>query len=341
MSIENVESGSLLSTEPRSPEFREVSQWLEANCDPPFDLDTDFPPHAKVFANRHALTTYSRMRGVLLYARSDGVPTWKEHTGRTLTFRFISAATRPDASDCTTSPSIVARPTSYALTGNEWERLNTDLRDRDSDVRHVASLPVVRTFLYVDISDFSTYSALEQALIINSLSGLLNDEGVWDPELYRRFKILLSIGDGYIFVFDDATEAVLYGSYLARLIEVSAARDALPVEFHFRMGAHTGATYSFWDTGRDAWNYVGDGINGGSRVLAAVGKDQDDVVFISSELRKAIQATAPTAGGADSVLSCLTNRGRRSDKHGLLWRVYEVNHTELCTRKGHPTSMGV
>ena len=47
-----------------------------------------------------------------------------------------------------------------------------------------------------------------------------------------------------------------------------------------------GPVYTFWDTGRGAWNYIGEGINGGNRVLGVIGKDQDDVVFVSAEVRQ-------------------------------------------------------
>jgi class 3 adenylate cyclase len=143
-------------------------------------------------------------------------------------------------------------------------------------------------------------------------------------------KPMLCIGDGYIFVFESPLDGAFFAAYLAELIEALVAHQRLPVDFHFRMGVHVGEVYTFWDPGRKDWNYIGEGINGGNRVLAAVGKEQDDVVFISGQVRKAIYPLKQTNSLAVEVLNCLTNRGRKEDKHKNPWRVYELNHSSLC-----------
>ena len=94
-----------------------------------------------------------------------------------------------------------------------------------------------------------------------------------------------------------------------------------------------GLVRTFWDPGRRDWNYIGDGINGGQRVLSAIGKDADDVVFVSGQVRQrvlggALGADAHTEPGR-SVITHLQNRGRRLDKHGYPWRVYQLNHSSL------------
>jgi hypothetical protein len=100
---------------------------------------------------------------------------------------------------------------------------------------------------------------------------------------------------------------------------------ALPVPVHY------GPVYSFWDPGRKDWNDIGDGINGGQRVLAAVGKETDDVVFISGEVRQQLTAMDRGDSPYPQILAALHNRGRKADKHGNPWRVYEVNHTGLTS----------
>ena len=77
---------------------------------------------------------------------------------------------------------------------------------------------------------------------------------------------MLCIGDGYIFVFDDSVSATYFAAFLAQLVESMISNKRI-VEFHFRMGVHVGKVFGFYDIGRDGWNYVGDGINGGNRVL--------------------------------------------------------------------------
>jgi class 3 adenylate cyclase len=298
------------------------------------DATVTLPQNATVFLNRHALSEYCRRKGLLLYAGPDGVPSWSQAEHGGVAFEFVSVAySAAQRKGQLAGHGIEPRNVNFAIPRAEWLLINDDLKNEDSDVRHISSLPVFRTFVYIDVSDFSKYDAGEEALIINSLSAIVYDASMWTgvaTRVYRTFKTMLCIGDGYIFVFDEPVKATLFAGYLAELIEVLVANDELPVNFHFRMGAHVGSVYSFWDPGRAGWNYVGDGINGGNRVLAAVGKAQDDTVFISSQLRTAVQASKSEDFRRSLILTCLTNRGRKADKHGNPWRVYELNHAQLC-----------
>ena len=81
----------------------------------------------------------------------------------------------------------------------------------------------------------------------------------------------------------------------------------------------------FFDAERNPqWNYVGEGINGGNRVLSAIGKELDDVVYLSGEVRKEILKQ-----GTDAIIQSLENVGRKKDKHDKPWRVYRLNHTKM------------
>jgi class 3 adenylate cyclase len=115
------------------------------------------------------------------------------------------------------------------------------------------------------------------------------------------------------------------------LVEVLVANRWLPVDFHFRMGIHCGPVYTFWDQGRNGWNYIGEGINGGNRVLSAMGKEYDDTLYISAEVRQRLMATVDQFHSRAHILKHLHSRGRRLDKHGRSWRVYEVNHSAVCS----------
>jgi hypothetical protein len=100
------------------------------------------------------------------------------------------------------------------------------------------------------------------------------------------------------------------------------------------MGLHYGPVYSFWYPGRKNWNYVGDGINGGSRVLSAIGKDVDDVIFISWQVRQKIVADLQEANdGGCTFDGNIQNRGRKKDKHGKPWRVFELDHLSMFSSK--------
>jgi class 3 adenylate cyclase len=183
------------------------------------------------------------------------------------------------------------------------------------------------------VSDFSKFRAGQQALVINSLVGIVANDELWGNGLAERcregIEAMMCIGDGYIFVFKDTEEATYFAAYLACLIEALVARKRVPVNFHFRMGLHVGEAYTFYDPGRKDWNYIGDGINGGQRVLGTIGKEADDVVFVSGQVREALLAGWTGDGDTRRILSNLHNRGRRADKHGKWWRVYEMNHTDL------------
>ena len=219
-----------------------------------------------------------------------------------------------------------------AVTNETLEALNEQLKDENSDVRRVSSWTVERCFVYLDVSDFSKMPAGHQVLVINSIVHAVRTDKYWEMPVARETRSDISaqmcIGDGYIYVLKDPLKAAFFAAYLANLIEILIANKRLPIDFHFRIGAHVGSVYSFYDPGRKNWNYIGDGINGGNRVLAAVGKDTDDVVFISAQLRKKILASPKPAHYPD-VLGNALNRGRKADKHGNPWRVYEINHSNL------------
>lgn len=213
------------------------------------------------------------------------------------------------------------------------EQINKQLRDEDADVRRISTWPIDRAFVYIDVSDFSKERPGRQMFITSSIIRSVMNDAYWPGSMGQNaregMEKPICIGDGYIFIFKKPANAALFAGFLAHLIELLAARGKLPVDFHFRIGAHVGPVYSFWDPGRDDWNYIGDGIIGGQRVVGAIGKDLDDVVFVSSEIRQHLIAQDNGMGFIHDILAHLHNRGRRADKHGQLRRVYELNHSDL------------
>jgi hypothetical protein len=201
---------------------------------------------------------------------------------------------------------------------------------------------VKRAFVYLDVFGFSKYAPGQEALIINTLVGLVNLAQLWNyieaNDARNNIEAQLCIGDGYIYVFPDPVKAALFASWFAELIQQlcvrprDARRLPLPLTFHFRIGVHFGDVYRFWDPGRKWWNYIGDGINGGNRVLSVIDKKYDDILFISDAVMNEFIAQAPTASIAKNVRNCSENRGRQEDKHGKPWRIYMLNHTKLCAQ---------
>lgn len=205
------------------------------------------------------------------------------------------------------------------------------LGDESEDVRKLSMWPVRRAFAYVDVSDFSQRIAPEQALIINTLTTLTRKKEYWSSGLEdpvrQSVEDQLCIGDGYIIVFEKSIDATLFAACLADKIEEYIAEKQLVIHFHFRIGVHVGEVYRFWDYWRDKWNYIGDGINGGYRVPTAIGKDADDMIFVSGDVREELRADPSPL--ANRLIRAMSNRGRHSDKHGGMWRVYELRHTEI------------
>lgn len=208
----------------------------------------------------------------------------------------------------------------------------------------LSSNQVKRAFVYLDVSSFSKYPSGQESLIINTLVGLLNDIQFWNFSGIRdaraNLEAELCIGDGYIYVFPDPLLATLFASWMAELIQQLVARRecmavegrGIPITFHFRMGIHCGSVYRFWDPGRRDWNYIGDGINGGNRVLSVIDKKYDDILFISDAVANEFISRPPGQSLGVDVRNCLEARGRQEDKHGRAWRVYLLNHTKLCER---------
>jgi hypothetical protein len=216
------------------------------------------------------------------------------------------------------------------------DALNEGLRDQGSDIRRLCNRTVQRSFAVFDISDFSENEPFEQRLMVPALNWAAEIAKVhWEKHGQSTNieasgpEAKLCIGDGYIYAFVHPLDAFAFTCILAYVLDVSCAFGCLPKDIHFRAGLHSGDVYTFWDGGRENWNYLGSGINGAARVLAAVGKEIDDVVFVSHETRKLLQASAdgfdPASQMKQAAVSAMKNRGRKKDKHDNPWRVYEVD----------------
>jgi class 3 adenylate cyclase len=300
------------------------------------DLSLPLIPNAVVLFDLDSLIAYCKEHGYMLYANENSRTISHEvriNWGNTPMCCLPQAvALRPSESR---EPSgITHRHSRLWIPSKLLDILNDAVRLEDGDAPRVTSLMIKRVFVYIDVSDFSKLPPGQEVLVINSLVRIVQNSEWWQGRaraLYKCFEAMLCIGDGFIFAFKPPSVAATYfAAYLAQLVEVAVAKHLVPVDFHFRMGVHVGEVYSFWDVGRQGWNYIGDGINGGNRVLAAIGKDTDDVLFVSSQVRQAMIGETSKFEFAPTVIAHLHNRGRRADKHGNPWRVYEVSHTALC-----------
>ncbi len=160
---------------------------------------------------------------------------------------------------------LTGRPSRIYLTAKLVDELDRRLQSDKDDVRRVSSWPIERYFVYLDISDFSRQPPGRQVLILNSIVEILKDQSYWNESLWGilrsapdRIEAKLCIGDGYIFVFDDPFLTISFAAAFAYLIEALVANQLVPVSYHFRMSAHVGLVYTFWDPGRSGWNYIND-----------------------------------------------------------------------------------
>jgi class 3 adenylate cyclase len=327
-------------TEP-SPERQGLESWYRERFHHPLDLSFKLPPDSQLFLHPDPLVAGCKEEGCML----DCVPnvgfSSPQQLGPQESQPVQLCATwaygRPEREQ--TRDRTAPHPIGWWVPQVVLRELNEALPEETSPVRRISSWPIGRTFVYLDVSDFSRFSPKEESLVINSLVRIVNHPKLWQgqaDDLPSRIEARMCIGDGYIFVFREPMEGVYFAAYLAHLIEVLVANRLLPVSFHFRMGAHLGEVYTFWDPGRNDWNYIGDGINGGNRVLSAIDKGYDDMLYISGEVRQELMATAERFPGKREILDHLHNRGRRPDKHGRPWRVYEVGHAALCQRELNP-----
>jgi class 3 adenylate cyclase len=299
-------------------------------------------PKGKYFSDLDRLVADRKSTGTRLYfqernptrvlADQVNVPTGT----KTCSFWRLCDAVAVPEDEPVRNPGVGARSCAILVSGRLQKLIDSVCTDEAADVRRLSTLTFERTFIYVDVSDFTRYPSGQQALVINSLIQLTRDLTLWSSEgraSLNSIEASLCIGDGYIFVGRDALQGTVFAAYLAHLIEMRIARGELPVEFHFRIGVHVGKVYQFWDWGRGddgAWNFVGDGINHAQRVLGVIGKDTDDVVFVSAAVRQKIHAVFDDVKLRPMLLAAMQNRGRRADKHGRLQRVYELNHTDVA-----------
>jgi class 3 adenylate cyclase len=324
---------------------QQVEAWYSARFHRNLDWSTTFLPDAAIFLHEDLLVKACKEDAFTLHCLPGlGFSTYQSVGGGSNTFHQLATTFGIQGSpgQDTVHDDTVGFSVKWYVPPEVLETINKSLSDEDSLIRRVSSRPIVRTFVYVDISDFSKFTARQEALVINSLVWLVKTADLWlksASNLPERIEARMCIGDGYIFVFKEPMEATYFAAYLAHLIEVAAANKQFPVSFHFRMGVHVGEVYTFWDPGRRDWNYIGDGINGGNRVLSAIDKNYDDLLYVSGEVRHALMQSSRRFPSFSRLLDHLHNRGRRQDKHGRPWRVYEVGHAAVC-QPDLPAAMG-
>jgi class 3 adenylate cyclase len=319
-------SGGRPHVKPRNP-------WL-----PPFDTLVESREELVQVCKEHLARPVVQSDGsgrmVLAHGRAIAAPggTRQIFSLKTAVALWLGSAELPQGDG------IVGEESSLWITDELDRELTAALEDEASDVRRLSTWPVRRAFVYADISDFSKFRPGQQVLMVNGLGGLARRHDFWKGDAHAEAAVadleaMLCIGDGYIFVFKDPVHATYFAAHLGSLIELLQAKLLLPVEIHFRMGVHVGPVYYFWDVGRNDWNYIGEGINGGQRVMSVIGRDTDDVIFVSSRVRQALLSASDGEGAGlpRRILANTQNRGRRQDKQGNAWRVYEVNHASLIS----------
>jgi hypothetical protein len=333
--------GGLVAIDENDQDFCDFLTWASYQVPP---LDT--PPYAikretLYFSDKLPMIEHCKRWGSMIYSQPE-LP----HDGHRFArgeiihgphgpayYGLLQAVALPPGSGPTAPGGVTARPSNVFVTRRLFDDMQNRLAQEDDPIRRLSTCTIDRCFVYIDISDFSKYPPGQEVLIVNSILGVTEEPRYWTPgpalQAWHAVETKMCIGDGYIFVLRDPMLAVYFAAYLAQVLEVMVARRRMPVDFHFRMGVHIGPVYSFWDPGQKDWNYIGDGINGGQRVLSAIGKETDDVLFISGQVRQALTANNDDGDPYPRILASLQNRGRRADKHGMPWRVYEVNHSQL------------
>jgi class 3 adenylate cyclase len=236
--------------------------------------------------------------------------------------------------------SVISQKSLSALIHSDtFDELNRELNNSHSVVPRAAAVLVDRTFVCIDVSEFSRGSTEDQLMMLRVLHHALTSTFAWlRPSMAYAAKSAeanICTGDGYIYVFEDAWDAAVFAASLASTLEnYLAEKGVAPV--HFRIGVHTGPVRWFWAVGvngQGSWNYVGDGINDARRVIEAIGKDKDDVVYLSAECRAAMRQHISENDDEDDGVSYTFNRGRHRDKHKKPHRLYELDHVRWAREK--------
>jgi hypothetical protein len=335
-----------IPVDPEDQDYCDFLTWASAQDDPGLNAEFGFWGRARFFADAGRLMGYFKGSGDILFVEEISRPEgrhrelplgrWQELGGEKGRFcNLCKAVALPSGRSQASLDGIIPKQSKTWITGRLRDELNALLPDEEAEIRRLSTWPIERCFVYIDVSEFSQYPPGQQGLIINSLVRTVQSLRDWDHEAIHRamsdIEAMICIGDGYIYAFKSPKSASIFAACLAYLIEILVARRSLPVGYHFRMSVHVGPVYSFWDPGRQGWNYIGDGINGGQRVLSAIGKDVDDILFISSQIKQCLTAEDEGSDIDMMLLNCLQNKGRRTDKHGNAWRVYEVNHNRAMS----------
>jgi hypothetical protein len=234
------------------------------------------PPIDVLFETRDELVQFYKHHVVKLIVRREvsgrAVPghgrSRRTPKGNARIFSVLTAiAPWSDSTEAADSDGIVAAESNMWVPEPLDQLVAAERDDEASDVRRLSSWPIRRTFVYVDVSDFSNFRPGKQALMVTALAGVVRRRHFWIGEPFAEraqgdIEAMLCAGDGSIFVFRHPAPATYFTAHLASLIEMLVARALVAVELHFRMGVHAGPVYCFWDPGREDWNYIGEGING-------------------------------------------------------------------------------
>ena len=60
------------------------------------------------------------------------------------------------------------------------EELGADMMDDTSDIRRISDIPITRSFVFVDVSDFSEFTPMEQLLVVSSLANIVKRKDIWE-----------------------------------------------------------------------------------------------------------------------------------------------------------------
>lgn len=218
--------------------------------------------------------------------------------------------------------------------------LQKDMKEDDqSDVFRLSQAKLVRTFVYFDISAFSSMSAKNQYYAMTFVTKCL-DHFETTYQGYK-YETRLCIGDGYILVFKRPTDACVFASILGVVMDRGEPKRRIGLEINFRIGIHMGKVRCYWDKRlgtKGGWNYVGDAINGGQRIVAMVKDDKlDNAIYISSQVYRVCYPSGTQSRETDlgqKITSCCLNRGTHEDKHHNAWRVYQLNHAACAQEIG-------
>ena len=141
----------------------------------------EIPANALLVVDADSLIHYCKQLGSMLYAPNGSFPGGEYLTLARNKFHYLKRMQAQSDGNAGIGPSYHFP---FLVSESVLEELNGHMKEDRSDARRISSWPIERTFVYLDVSDFSKEPPGREALIVNSIVGVVNAASIFGhPDL--------------------------------------------------------------------------------------------------------------------------------------------------------------